>query len=217
MVCPAACSRSGLFRQSEGWTKHLPPWHPHCSLSLCGSTQIAVATSNLAARGFMTQSLLGTDRCPALLTGRPQLVPVSRCDSSLHAGRQPVPLPFHGCQSFGKSHFGSRISYWLLSVNAPGCMCTSPSFEQRDLCDGMSSSCMPPEKHISIGMCCRSMGFVPLDSRLKAGRFLCIPIPTLPDTPVPEGGKISGLVETPGGMIGCLVLGLAPERPEDSE
>lgn len=49
-----------------------------CMRSLCvrGSKDIAVATSNLVAVGFMTTSLMGTRYCPCLVSERPELVPV---------------------------------------------------------------------------------------------------------------------------------------------
>jgi hypothetical protein len=46
------------------------------SLCVRGSNDIAVATSNLVAGGFMTTSLMGTRYCPCLVSERPELVPV---------------------------------------------------------------------------------------------------------------------------------------------
>lgn len=81
---PVSCSRSGpLTAQATGPACRVGSISTRVSsvprsLCLCGSAAIAVATSNLAAQGFMTQSLLGTDRCPCLVASRPQLVPASR-------------------------------------------------------------------------------------------------------------------------------------------
>jgi hypothetical protein len=58
---------------------------------------------------------------------------------------------------------------------------------------------------------------VPHAARALAGRFVCIPIPTMPLAPPPEGEQLSAMVEQPGGTIGCLVLGLATERPADTQ